>query len=150
VILCIWTFNIVAGGMRVLWEKNALDAICPFDSTQKVRWLVVDRRPGRGLVAEFESRQRFASIQSMHDSNPTHQEAKISSATSSNIQTSAFIHKFYCLNLMSSAQDITRPVPTKKGTPPAHASQDTHCATSNSTISQTAMLSFALILKPNS
>jgi torulene dioxygenase len=82
VILCIWTSYIAAGGLRVLWEKNLLDAICPFDPTQKVRWLVVDRRHGRGFIAEFESPARFVSMQSMHGNNPTHQKAKTSSATS--------------------------------------------------------------------
>ena len=59
VILAVWSAHLEAGGLRVLWEKNVLDAIAPFDETKKVHWFVVDRRHGRGLVGHFHSPAAF-------------------------------------------------------------------------------------------
>jgi len=36
-----------------------MDALAPFDASQKTRWFVVDRKHGRGVVAEFESQAGF-------------------------------------------------------------------------------------------
>jgi torulene dioxygenase len=54
-ILCIWNSRYESMGLKILLEQNLLDAIAPFDPSQPARWFVVDRKYGRGLVAEFES-----------------------------------------------------------------------------------------------
>ena len=59
VILCIWSAHLMAGGIRVLWEQNVLDAIAPFDQSRSAQWLVIDRRHGKGVVATFESPATF-------------------------------------------------------------------------------------------
>lgn len=46
-------------GVGVLWEKNIMDAIVPFDEKNKTKWFVVDRLHGRGIVAEFETDAAF-------------------------------------------------------------------------------------------
>ena len=59
VILCVWSAHLMAGGLRVLWEKNVLDAIAPFDASMLSKWFVIDRRHGKGVVAAFESPAAF-------------------------------------------------------------------------------------------
>jgi torulene dioxygenase len=91
--------------MRVLWEKNVLDAICPFDPTQKVRWLVVDRKRGRGLVAEFESPAAFCfpTVNAWQQPIPSGSEDIMCDLLE--YPSLDITHKFYYSNLMSSAQD---------------------------------------------
>lgn len=60
VILCVWGARLAWYGFKVLFELNMLDAFAPFDPSQPVKWFVVDRRHGRGLVAEFESPASFS------------------------------------------------------------------------------------------
>ncbi|PWY92831.1 carotenoid oxygenase [Aspergillus heteromorphus CBS 117.55] len=59
VILCIWPCVIAAGGIRILWERNVVDAL-RFDPTLQTRWYVVDRRNRRGVVATFLSPAFFS------------------------------------------------------------------------------------------
>lgn len=59
VVLCIPSTHFALSGLKILWERNLLDAIEPFDETKKCRWFVVDRLHGRGVVAEFESDAGF-------------------------------------------------------------------------------------------
>lgn len=59
VIMCLPSSHIKAYGLGVLWEKNMLDAIIPFDKAKKCKWFVVDRVHGRGVVAEFETDAAF-------------------------------------------------------------------------------------------
>lgn len=59
VVLCLPSSHIKAYGLGVLWEKNMLDAIVPFDKANKCKWFVVDRLHGRGVVAEFETEAGF-------------------------------------------------------------------------------------------
>ncbi|PYI28841.1 hypothetical protein BP00DRAFT_497037 [Aspergillus indologenus CBS 114.80] len=59
VILCVWPALFVAGGVKVLWERNLLDAM-RFDPETPTRWYVVDRKAGRGVVATFASPAFFS------------------------------------------------------------------------------------------
>ena len=58
-ILCIWPSHLAVGGLKVLWEKNILDAMSPFDASKPSKWIVVDRKHGRGHIATFESPASF-------------------------------------------------------------------------------------------
>lgn len=60
VILCVWNSHLAGRGTKVLWERNILDAISPFDKTKSTRWFVIDRRHGKGVVAKFESHAFYA------------------------------------------------------------------------------------------
>ncbi|KAH7886703.1 carotenoid oxygenase [Phlebopus sp. FC_14] len=53
-ILCVWAAHYSWGGAKMLWEKNMLDAIAPFDPAKKALWYVIDRKHGKGLVAKYE------------------------------------------------------------------------------------------------
>lgn len=53
-ILCVWGGHYSWGGAKILWEKNMLDAIAPFDSSKKALWYVVDRKHGKGVIAKYE------------------------------------------------------------------------------------------------
>lgn len=55
VILCVWNSYFALGGMRVLYERNVLDAISEFDPSKPTKWYVVDRKHGKGVVATYES-----------------------------------------------------------------------------------------------
>lgn len=52
-VLCIWPAFYRYMGLSVLWHRNMLDAIEPFDSSSKATWVVVDRKHGRGVVKKF-------------------------------------------------------------------------------------------------
>ncbi|KAF2794427.1 carotenoid oxygenase [Melanomma pulvis-pyrius CBS 109.77] len=106
VILCVWNSYIKWSGISVLYEKNIVDAIAPFDSTQKTSWYVVDRRHGKGLVATYESDPFFC----FHSINAW-EEPSASDPSKTDIITEAsiydnldVIHRFYYDNVMSSAE----------------------------------------------
>ncbi|KXT01617.1 hypothetical protein AC578_8011 [Pseudocercospora eumusae] len=54
VILCVFSSLLKNGGMDMLWTRNIMDSLAPFNSSSKVTWLVVDRHGG-GLVKKFTS-----------------------------------------------------------------------------------------------
>lgn len=58
VILCVPPLHYKNGGLSVLWTGNVLDATA-FDASQPCRWLVVDRKGGKGLVAEYTTAASF-------------------------------------------------------------------------------------------
>ncbi|KAI9726950.1 MAG: hypothetical protein M1828_000298 [Chrysothrix sp. TS-e1954] len=118
VILCIWNSHIAGYGLKVLWEKNILDALSPFDAQKPVKWLVVDRRHGRGLVAAFDSPAMycFHSVNAWEEptsatdakEDQSHEAAK----TNVNIYCDLIqypnldvLHRFYYVNLRSSSQE---------------------------------------------
>ncbi|KAK0644688.1 carotenoid oxygenase [Cercophora newfieldiana] len=59
VVLCVPSSHLGLGGLKVVWERNMLDAIEPFDQTKKCKWFVVDRLHRKGLVEEFETDAGF-------------------------------------------------------------------------------------------
>lgn len=59
VILCIWGARLDYYGLNVFLGRNVLDAVKPFDSSKPVKWFVIDRKHGRGIVAELESPAAF-------------------------------------------------------------------------------------------
>lgn len=102
VILAIWSSHITTQGVSILWERNLLDAMA-FDPKSKVKWLVVDRKHGRGHVATFESPAAF----SFHSVNAW-QEHYADGSTDVNIVCDVIqfpnmdiLHKVYYENLVS-------------------------------------------------
>jgi torulene dioxygenase len=55
VILCVWNSHITWSGISLMYNKNIVDSIAPFDPNAKASWYVVDRRHGKGLVSTYES-----------------------------------------------------------------------------------------------
>ncbi|TQW00099.1 carotenoid oxygenase 2 [Cordyceps javanica] len=58
-VLCIPSTHIAWNGMKILWEQSVLSAIKPFDETMQCRWLVIDRKGDRGVVARFATPASF-------------------------------------------------------------------------------------------
>ncbi|KXJ95012.1 carotenoid oxygenase [Microdochium bolleyi] len=59
VILCVGSTHIGQMGLSVVWNRNIADAIEPFDESKRCKWIVVDRRHGRGVVGTFETAAGF-------------------------------------------------------------------------------------------
>ncbi|KAJ9156367.1 Carotenoid cleavage dioxygenase 1 [Pleurostoma richardsiae] len=59
VVLCLPSAHFALSGLKILWEKNMLDAIEPFDRKKLCKWFVIDRHHGHGVVAEFETPAGF-------------------------------------------------------------------------------------------
>ncbi|OAA65049.1 Carotenoid oxygenase [Cordyceps fumosorosea ARSEF 2679] len=58
-VLCIPTTHLAWNGLKILWEQSVLSSIKPFDENNQCRWLVVDRRGDRGVVARFSTPASF-------------------------------------------------------------------------------------------
>lgn len=58
-ILAIWGSHIAGSGLKIIKEGNMLDALSPWNSQEKNRWVVIDRKNGNGVVKEFESDASF-------------------------------------------------------------------------------------------
>ena len=59
VVLCIFDSYLAKVGMKMLWTRNILDAL-EFHPERTNKWLVIDRRHGKGLVGIYESDPFFA------------------------------------------------------------------------------------------
>ncbi|KAJ1332025.1 torulene dioxygenase [Microdochium nivale] len=59
VIMCVSSTHIGNMGLGVVWDRNIADAIEPFDESKRCKWIVVDRRHGRGVVGTFETPAGF-------------------------------------------------------------------------------------------
>jgi torulene dioxygenase len=102
VILAVWSSWIAGYGAKVVWEMNVLDAIQPFDETKKVKWFVIDRRNGKGLVGEFESDARF-SFHSVNAWQVSREDGTVDAMCEVvEYKNLDVLHKFYYENLRSS------------------------------------------------
>lgn len=59
VVLRLPSSHISLWGLSILWNRNMLDAMEPFDQIKKNKWFIIDRLRGRGVVAEFETEAAF-------------------------------------------------------------------------------------------
>ncbi|KAH0566058.1 hypothetical protein GP486_000551 [Trichoglossum hirsutum] len=62
VVLCVWGSHYASYGLKVMWERNILDAIAdldPRDPKKRSKWFVVDRHHDSGVVAAFEGDSFF-------------------------------------------------------------------------------------------
>lgn len=104
IIICVWNSHITWGGISVLYNKNILDAIGPFDPNSKAVWYVIDRTHNKGIIARYESVPFFC----FHTINAWEEpSANNPSQTDIIVELSMFentdvIHRFYYDNLISS------------------------------------------------
>ncbi|KAK2615497.1 hypothetical protein N8I77_002247 [Diaporthe amygdali] len=59
VVLRVPSSHIALDGISILWKRNVMDAMKPFDKSKKNKWFIIDRLRGRGVVAEFETEAAF-------------------------------------------------------------------------------------------
>ena len=59
VVLRVPSSHISLDGLSILWKRNVLDAMKPFDRSRKTKWFIIDRLRGHGVVAEFETEAAF-------------------------------------------------------------------------------------------
>ncbi|KAB5571770.1 carotenoid oxygenase [Coniochaeta sp. 2T2.1] len=59
VVLSIPSSHLGWNGLGVAWNRNVMDGLQPFDESKKTLWFVVDRRHGKGVVAEFQTDAGF-------------------------------------------------------------------------------------------
>ncbi|KAF2442666.1 beta,beta-carotene 9',10'-dioxygenase [Karstenula rhodostoma CBS 690.94] len=102
VILCVWNSHISWGGLSILYHKNILDAIAPFDPSSKAKWYVVGRA-GEGLVATYESDPFFCFHTINAWEQPSSSDAKKTDVVCelSLYENLDVVHRFYYDNLMS-------------------------------------------------
>lgn len=59
VVVCVPSSHYQWNGMGIPWHRNVLEAIESFDEARLCRWIVVDRRHGKGVVARFSTPAGF-------------------------------------------------------------------------------------------
>lgn len=101
VVLALWPAQFAKGGVKILWERNLLDAIAPFDPSIKTKWHVIDRVNGRGHLATFESPAFFA----FHTANAWEEENEDGTvdilANIVQYPNMDILHKFYYENMIA-------------------------------------------------
>lgn len=108
VILCVWNSRIKYGGISVLYNQNIVEAIAPFDGSQKPTWYVVDRRHGKGLVSKYESEPFFC----FHTINAWEEPSSIDPSTTDVIAELSMyenldvIHRLFYDNIISSGPGV--------------------------------------------
>jgi torulene dioxygenase len=107
VILAIWPSYFAGGGAKMLWDRNFVAAIHPWDPSNVTKWLVIDRKHGRGLVTKFSSLAAF----SFHTVNAWQEEHDGKTDIYCDVvdyQNLDIIHRLYYENILSSGEGVTK------------------------------------------
>lgn len=99
-VVAIWPSYFASGGLKMLWQRNILDAVEKFDPKNQTKWLVVDRKQGRGLIAKFNSPAAF----SFHTVNAWQEERDGKTDIYCDVvtyQNLDILHRLYYENLLS-------------------------------------------------
>ena len=106
VILCIWNSQITWSGISILYHKNILDSIAPFDPNSKATWYVVDRKHGNGLVSTYESEPFFCFHTTNAWEQPNNEDPKKTDiiAELALFENMDILHRLYYDNLLSLAK----------------------------------------------
>jgi torulene dioxygenase len=104
VILCVWNSHVSWAGLSLLYHKNIVDSITPFDPNSKASWYVIDRKHGKGLIATYESDPFFCfhTINAWEEPNSTDANKTDIITELSMFENTDVIHRFYYDNLISS------------------------------------------------
>jgi torulene dioxygenase len=110
VILAVWCSHFVNYGIKILWERNILDAISPLDPKSRVKWLVVDRKHGRGLVTSFESPAMFSfhTVNAWQEQSSDKGEAVDIYCDLIQYKSTDILHRFYYQNLVSTGPGVSK------------------------------------------
>lgn len=111
IVLCIWPAFFAAKGASILWERNLLSALRPFDASEQTTWLVIDRRRGRGLVRKFTS-PAFFCFHTVNAWEVPSKDGTDSAAVDIVCELAEFknmdiLHRFYYENLVSDEANVT-------------------------------------------
>lgn len=73
VVLCVWNSYLAKGGLPVIWQRNVLDVILPFEANRPSTWYVIDRKHDRGLLATYEGSAFFSfhTVNAWTEKSPT-------------------------------------------------------------------------------
>lgn len=107
VILAIWPSYFASSGAKILWERNVIAAIQPWDPSNETKWLVIDRKSGRGLVAKFSSPAAF----SFHTVNAWQEEHDGKTDIYCDVvdyENLDIIHRLYYENLLSTREGVKK------------------------------------------
>jgi torulene dioxygenase len=106
-VLCVWNSHVTWAGLSVLYHKNVVDAIGPFDPNSRASWYVIDRTHGKGLVATYESDPFFCfhTINAWEQPNPTDPGKTDIITELSKYENTDVFHRYYYDNLISSIAD---------------------------------------------
>jgi torulene dioxygenase len=113
IVLCVWNSFFAAGGIKILWNRNLVDAMSDYDGSRPARWYVIDRRTpangGKGVVATYESDDFFC----FHTVNA--HEVPSESGTGKDIVADLIaydnldcIKRFYISNLISTSESAAK------------------------------------------
>lgn len=110
VILAVWGSHFIGTGIKLLWERNMMDAIAPFDPKSKVKWLVVDRKHGRGLVASFESPAMFSfhTVNAWQEKSSDKDESVDIYCDLIQYNSTDVLHRLYYENLVSLGPGVSK------------------------------------------
>lgn len=110
VVLTIWPAFYQMLGISILWNRNLLDAIAPFNSSAKTTWVVIDRRHDRGIVKKFTTPGFFC----FHTVNAWEEPSK-SDPNSVDVlcelvefEDLSILHKFYYENMTSDGTGVAQ------------------------------------------
>ncbi|GAB7342375.1 hypothetical protein MBLNU457_g0592t1 [Dothideomycetes sp. NU457] len=107
VILCIWPAYFGSNGIPILWKRNILEAISPFDKKAKATWLVIDRHHSRGVVRKFKSEAFFC----FHTTNAWEEQNGPDSVDIIcelvQFKNTDILHKFYYENMVSDSPKVS-------------------------------------------
>ncbi|KAL1959448.1 hypothetical protein VTO42DRAFT_1893 [Malbranchea cinnamomea] len=110
VILCVWNAFYVAGGIKIIWHRNLVDAMADYDASRPARWYVIDRRGDGGLVATYESPAFFC----FHSINAFEESSTSGSGTDIVADLVAYdnldiLKEFYLDNLLPNPDGTPKP-----------------------------------------
>ncbi|KJZ72502.1 hypothetical protein HIM_08171 [Hirsutella minnesotensis 3608] len=88
-VICVPSTHFAWNGVKIMWERNLVDAIKPFDASRRCQWMVIDRKHGKGMIARFSTPAAFF----FHSVNAFEEHVKDESGES---QTDIFLdHTMY-------------------------------------------------------
>lgn len=104
VVLCTWSSHITYSGISILYNKNIVEAMAPFDPKSKATWYVVDRRHSKGLVATYESDPFFCfhSVNAWEEPSSTDSNQTDIITELSMFENNDVVKRFYYDNIVSS------------------------------------------------
>lgn len=103
VVLCVYSAHFGMGGIKILYNKNMLDALDDVSADRRASWYVVDRRHGRGVVRKYTSDAFFA----FHSVNAWEEDGGIVAEVPA-YENIDIIKKFYLHNMKGETDEARK------------------------------------------